>query len=128
MMKSLSIDAETMRNLTEDEIKLLTVLGIPLKEKKKTEKALVHIPKEYDLVVTKVCRLCGHSEAKLYHMTVDWTMKGLVAVEVESVGDNYRVKNYHVRYCSQCRKYLKAKSIDEVIDILMEELDKRFLS
>ena len=68
-MKSLSIDAETMGNLTEDEIKLLTVLGIPLKEKKKTEKALVHIPKEYDLVVTKVCRLCGHSEAKLYHMT-----------------------------------------------------------
>jgi len=127
-MNALSIDAEKMGNLTEDEIKLLMLLGITIKQKKKPESVKVQIPKEYDLVVTKVCRLCGHSEAKLYHMTVDWTMKGLVAVEVDSVSDNYRVKNYHIRCCSNCRKYLKTKSIDEVIDILLEELEKRFLS
>jgi hypothetical protein len=127
-MKALTITSDKMSTLTEDEIKMLMMLGVPIKEKTKQPRSASAIPKEYDLVITKVCRLCGHSDIKMYRMTVDWTLKGLVSIEVDKVSDKYKTKNYHVRCCGYCRDYLKTKSIDDVVEILMRELEDRFLS
>jgi hypothetical protein len=123
-MKKLVLDSEQINNLTEDEIALLQNLGIALEEKKHNPAA--RLPKEYDLVIIVYCNLCGSSDLKMYHMTVNKELNGLEAVPVSAVGDKYVTHTYFSRYCKECKKFLQQKSMEEVINLFLDMLSKRF--
>lgn len=123
-MEKLVVNAEQINKLTEEEIKLLTTLGIALEEKRLTKDA--RVSKEYDLVVTKHCHLCGSSEVRMYHMRINKELNGLEAIPVDVISEKYKSLNYFVSCCSKCKEYLLHRPLEHVIDLLIDELSRHF--
>jgi hypothetical protein len=116
---------EMMLQLSDDEIALLRSIGMKEAKKKHTSAS---IGQEYDLVVTTVCKLCGSTNVKMYHMTKEVTYQGLVSHPVDSVSPDYVRKFYQVKHCPSCRSYLLRLSPSQIIDLLIQELSRDMFS
>lgn len=120
----MKITREQFEELTEEDIKLITYLGISLEEEHEQERPML---KEYDLVIYKTCMTCGSSVSRLFRMMNNKNRTALVAVEVESVGNNYKTSHYKVRCCDHCIEFLLSLSHVELVNRLMTELSNRYL-
>lgn len=118
------ITREQMEDLSDNDIKLITYLGISIEEKTVHKKTML---KEYDLVVSKTCMTCGTAVTRLFRMTNNKNRTALEAVEVEAVGNTYRTVNYKVRCCGNCIEFLLNLSHAELAGRLLTELSNKFL-
>jgi hypothetical protein len=123
-MKKLTLNSEQMGKLTEEEIKLLVSLGIELAEKKYTKDA--RVSREYDLVITRNCHLCGSSDLKMYHMRINKELNGLEAIPTDVVDDKYKTLNYFVSCCAKCKEYLMHRPLEHTVDLLIATLSKEY--